>query len=211
MPPLRGLDATTHRWSFDAPAEAILIPHAPVEVIELDCGDAADWGAAGRELARRVSSHVTVHVHRFDATVVRALCWPVAEANPTILWDLVIHGTPPSPAELRALRDLWPHEIGYLDRVAVFARSEPSPDWSKATPRIALVVSAEIPLDPLAYEGIALVFWRLSDEPSAAELAAVVTRGGEGVVTVGPAEDALVRWAEEQSLLLWCAPAVPAT
>ncbi|HZG69614.1 MAG TPA: hypothetical protein VEZ12_22970, partial [Herpetosiphonaceae bacterium] len=184
-------------------------PSAPLEVLELDCAASRDWRAAGLEVAHRVSSHLTVHVHCFDAAVVRAFCWPIAEANSTIIWDLVIDDVPPTPAELRALRDAWPHEIGYLDRVAVFARPEPIPAFFKATPRFVLVVPADSLLDPLAYEGIALIFWRLPDTPSRADLAAVAARGGEGVVA-GMEQEDLASWAEEHGLLLWRAPKVQA-
>jgi hypothetical protein len=206
MPHLRGLDDAAYSASSGGTGN----PSAPLDVLELDCAASRDWHAAGQEVAHRVSSHLTVRIHHFDAVVVRAFCWPIAEANPTILWDLVIDGAPSTPAELRALRDAWPHEIGYLDRVAVFARPEPIPAFFKATPRIVLVVPAGSPLDPLAYEGIALVFWRLPDTPSRADLAAVAARGGEGVVSAGVEHDELASWAEEQGLLLWYAPDVQA-
>jgi hypothetical protein len=182
----------------------------PVDELEVDCSEDCDWRSIGQELAHRASSHVTVYARNFDETIVRELCWPIAEANPTILWDLITEDLPPSPAELRALREAWPHEIGYLDRVAVFARPEPSPAWTKVSPRMALVVDAGAPVEPLAYEGIALVLWRLPDMPSPQDLAMVMSRGGDGVVVAENSADATVTaWAEAQGLLLWHLPAVP--
>lgn len=189
-------------------AQVLSTADRPIDRLEVDCASVQDWGTLSRQLAGRVASHVTVNVQHFDRDVVRAFCWPIAEANPTILWDLLIEGVAPSPAELRELREDWPHDIGYLDRVAVFSRPLPSPPWTRVTPRMALIVDLDAPVDPLAYEGIALVVWRLPVAPSSADLRTVTARGGDGIVVAADGVDQeLQTWAEEQGLLLWRVPA----
>jgi radical SAM superfamily enzyme YgiQ (UPF0313 family) len=205
MPELASFSATHGIWSSSdrGPLPADL--PALIDYLEVDCQDDVAWEVAGRTLVGRVASRVTVEVRNFDAATLRRLVWPIAQANPTSIWDVLIEDALPPPAELRQLRAEWPHEIGYLDRVAVYHRPVPDPPWEKATPRFVLVLPWGTPLDPLRYEGTALVMWRLHGRPSAALLAEVAAYGGDGIVVEdGDAADlALEEWQQEHGLLLW--------
>jgi hypothetical protein len=205
MPELTSFSSTHGIWSSSdgAPLPAEL--PALVDYLEVDCQNSIAWEVAGRTLAGRVASRATVEVRNFDAATLRRLVWPIAHANPTIIWDVLIEDALPPPAELRQLHAEWPHEIGYLDRVAVYHRPVPDPPWEKATPRFVLVLPWGMPLDPLRYEGTALVMWRLPRRPSATLLAEVAAYGGDGIVVEdGDAADlALEEWQQEHGLLLW--------
>jgi hypothetical protein len=200
MPELAGLRATHGCWSSK---DADDIP-ALVDYLVVDSRDIQDWERVGHALARRVASRVTVRVRHFDAEVVRRLCGPIAQANPTICWDIVVDGDAPEPSMLRRLHADWPHATGYLDRIAVYERIAPEPPYGKATPRFVLLAPWGTALDPLRYEGIARIFWRL--DPSEADLQAVAASGGAGIVVgEGDAEvmAKLACWSEEHGLVVW--------
>ncbi len=175
-----------------------------VDYLDVDCEAPVRWDTAGRALACHVASRVTIRVRNFDAAKLRRLVWPIAAANPTIVWDVLIEDVLPDPAELRDLRAAWPHAIGYLDRVAVYARPAPEPPWEKATPRFVLVVPWGTPLDPLRYERTALVMWRLPRSPSPSLLAEVGAYSGDGIVVEEGGSDDVVpaEWLRDNGLLL---------
>jgi radical SAM superfamily enzyme YgiQ (UPF0313 family) len=204
MPELAGFSASHGVWdSGDGSLPPDDLPPL-IDYLEVDCADVLDWESAGRELAGRVASRVTLRARNFDAAILRRLVWPIAAANLAILWDVLIEDALPDPGELRALKDEWPHAIGYLDRVAVYNQIEPVPEWQKATPRFTLVVSWGTDVDPLRYEGSALVLWRLDETCIEDQLAAVARYGGDGIVVPAGAadEDTLRQWQERQGLLL---------
>ena len=207
MPELAGPRALHRTWSS---RDSILFaPEIPqlVDFVEVDCAHARDWEAMGEALARRVASRVTVRLRHWDPWVARQLCWPIAHANPTIVWDVLIEGEPPPPGELRTLRNEWPHQIGYLDRIAVYNRAVPEPAWLKATPRIVLLPTWGSAVDPLSYEGLALVIWRFAGLPTEHELANVPVRGGDGIIVESEATSdmqvVLEQWRAAHGLLAW--------
>ena len=210
MPELAGLHATHGDWSSeDAALMPAEIPRL-VDFLRVDCRHVLEWEAAGAALAGRVASRVTVYVRAFNARVVRRFCRPIALANPTIVWDVLIEGEPPPAHELRELRDEWSHQTGYLDRIAVYTRPTPEPEWARATPRFVLLPCWGTDADPLNYEGIALLLWRFSRQPTEAELAAVPARGGDGIVVeaepAAETDERLKQWQAAHGLLLWRSP-----
>ncbi len=201
IPEPRGLAAEHGGWSSHA-ADAAL--PTLLDYIRLDCQHERDWEHLGRRLARHVASRVTLHVRDFDADVIRRMCWPIAHANPTICWDIVLDGDMPEPNILRALRDEWPHTIGYLDRIAVYERADPEPPHGQATPRFVVVMPWGTTLDPLRYEGTARIFWRI--DPADAELRAIAAYGGDGIVVTHQDAEThamLERWSAEHGFAVW--------
>ncbi|HSH77189.1 MAG TPA: cobalamin-dependent protein [Herpetosiphonaceae bacterium] len=210
MPELAGLHATHGRWSSED--AALFRPEIPrlVDYLHVDCRHGVDWDAAGAALAGCVASRVTVYVRAFVAQVLRRFCRPIALANPTIVWDVLIEGEPPPAHELREMRDEWPHETGYLDRIAVYTRPAPEPEWARATPRFVLLPRWGMDADPLRYEGLALLLWRFNGQPTQADLAAVPVRGGDGIVVEDAratgTDESLRQWQTAHGLLLWRLP-----
>ncbi len=209
MPELAGYTAIHAAWSSaeGIPLHVELPPL--IDYLDVDCHDLVDWRAAGASLSRRVASRVTVRVRNFDRTVLQTLCWPIAEANPTILWDILIEDALPSSSELRSLRADWPHTIGYLDRVAVYARPNPEPAWEKATPRFVLTLPWGTQLDPLRYEGIALVMWKLMGSPTRDLLDQVAAYDGDGIIlddTAALDDEMLRAWGQEYGFQVWPVP-----
>ena len=205
MPELAGFAVSHGAWSSGDPVAHLSPLPRVVDYLDVDCDDRLDWAAAGSALAARVASRVTARVRHFDAAVLRELCWPIAAENPTILWDVVVEDALPPAEELHALRNAWPHEIGYLDRVAVYARQLPDPPWEKATPRFVVVAPWGAAVDPLRYEGIALLLWRIEGPLTPALLEAIAAYGGDGVVVEPSAADtdAIRAWEAEHGRLVW--------
>ncbi|MBA3946562.1 MAG: cobalamin B12-binding domain-containing protein [Herpetosiphonaceae bacterium] len=171
----------------------------------LDCIADQDWAALGAQIADHVTAHFTLFVHNFDPTVVRTFAWPIAEANLTIHWDIVICGLAPEPTVLHGLHQAWPHQIGYLDRVAVYQQAQPEPPYRKVTPRWTLLLRA-MTIDPLRYEGIAHIVWEVEAEQLAAQLAALERHGGAGILVHGgdEADREIVRsWQQEIGWPAW--------
>lgn len=206
MPEYAEFTAQHGRWSSHNAHDSGNLPLL-IDYLDVDCTDSIAWNTVGAALADAVASRITVHVLNYAPDVIRALCWPIAEANPTILWDIIIDGDTPPPAELRMLHADWPHAIGYLDRVGVYRRPEPEPGWEKTTPRFVIIATWETALDPLRYEGIATLIWRLQNEPTDAVLSTIAAYGGDGII-LDPLyiEGNLARltaWQEEHGLLIW--------
>lgn len=204
MPELAGYAIAHGHWSPDVGLDDVDAPPL-IDVLDVDCHRPIDWHTAGQQLAPRIASRVTVRARSFDVATVRELCWPIAEANSTILWDIVVEDCLPDPSDLRALREAWPHTTGYLDRVAVYGRMEPEPAWQKSTPRFVLVVAWGTQLDPLRYEGIATVMWRLPVDAGAGLLDEIATFGGDGIVVEDTLLDDgdIVAWQDRHGLLVW--------
>ncbi|GIV97797.1 MAG: hypothetical protein KatS3mg057_2454 [Herpetosiphonaceae bacterium] len=184
------------------PPQGIRTQGWPVDLIEIDCAAPAAWEAEGRRLARSVAAHLTLVVHHPDLSVLRHFCWPVAAANPTIHWDVVLAGAPPA-AELRALRDEWPHEIGYLDRVAVYRLPRPEPPYSKTTPRLFIIQPLDTPVEPLAYEGLAEMIWQIDEADPVRDLDHASLRGGSGILIAGSSLPAVEGLAGQLGWRIW--------
>ena len=165
---------TTHGW--------------PIHTLVVDCAAAwslDEWRQRGAALADAVASHVVVVAHHADLAVIEALCWPIAQANPTIHWDVILDDPTLAARNVRELGERWPHEIGYLDRVAVYRRSQPQPAWSKVSPRWWLVADWQDALDPLRFEGVAEIVWRVNGAAIARALPTIEARGGAGLLIEG--------------------------
>ncbi len=150
-------------WNSPAPAP-LASAGTPIAHIAIDCAAPlalGQWQAHGAQLAQHVASHVVLKATHADLAVIEALCWPIAAANPSLHWDVIIDDPTVPAAALRELGARWPHTIGYLDRIAVYRRLTPSPDWYKITPRWWVVASWGSQHDPLAYEGVADWVWRV--------------------------------------------------
>ncbi len=177
----------------------------PLKAYVLDCAADEDWAALGTQVAGQVAAHLTLFIHNFDPAIVRAFAWPVATANLTIHWDIVISGVAPEPTVLRDLHQAWPHHIGYLDRVAVYQQPQPDPPYRKVTPRWTLLLR-NLTIDPLRYEGLAQVVWELEAEQLDTQLAALERLGGAGILVHGgdEADRALARsWQQEIGWPIW--------
>lgn len=170
----------------------------PIARIQLNCAadrSLAEWQALGASLKADVANHVVVLADQTNLEVVRAFCWPIAAANPTIHWDIIVDRAELSAKHIRALTAQWPHEIGYLDRVAVYRRSTPEQAWSKVSPRWWVVVDWQETCDPLWFEGVAEFVWRVPAAALTLALPALAVRGGTGIIVDG------ARGQEEQHLL----------
>ncbi|HEY1012036.1 MAG TPA: radical SAM protein, partial [Herpetosiphonaceae bacterium] len=185
--------------------QALQAAGPPIDRLALDCAaplSLADWAERGAALARSVASHLVVEAFNADLAVIEALCLPIAAANPTIHWDLVLDDPALAPAELRALRGRWPHEVGYLDRVAVYRSWRPEPDWHVVSPRLWLAAPWGDPLDLLRFEGLAEIVWRLPatlPDPSAlaeSGAAAVIVEADDEHIRQALAEAGLRVWAQ---------------
>jgi radical SAM superfamily enzyme YgiQ (UPF0313 family) len=160
----------------------------PIQHIQLDCAaelSLAEWAALGLGSASEVASHVVVVAHNSDLAVIEALCWPIAQANPTIHWDIILDDPQLAAKPLRELTERWPHEIGYLDRIAVYRRPVPEPAWSKVSPRWWMLADWQADCDPLRFEGVAEMVWRVPAAQIVASLPDLLERGGTGVVIAG--------------------------
>ncbi len=208
MPELAGLQAAYGMWSSEDERGVGCYSLPPlVDLLDVDCDHPIDWLAAGALLAGRVASRVTVRVRNFDVAVLRELCWPIARDNLTILWDIIVDSDLPPSAVLRNLRGEWPHEIGYLDRVAVYSQPAPQPEWLQVTPRFVILAPWENRLEPLDYEGIAQIVWRMDQAPAPEVLAAIAAYGGDGIVVRDMSEDgAVTAWQTEHGMLVWNDP-----
>lgn len=182
---------------------ALRVAGRPVDRLALDCAaplSLAQWSERGAALAGVVASHLVVEARNADLAVVEALCQPIAAANPTSHWDLLLDDPTVAPAALRALRQRWPHEIGYLDRVAVYRNLRPEPDWHAVTPRLWLVAPWGEPLDMLRFEGLAEVAWRL---PGALPPPALLAESGAAAVIVEACDDETRAALHEAGLRVW--------
>jgi radical SAM superfamily enzyme YgiQ (UPF0313 family) len=172
----------------------------PIDRLELDCAaplSPAEWRAHGAELAEQAASHMVVIARNPDLAVLEALCWPIAAANPSIHWDIVLDSPPIAARSLRELGARWPHMIGYLDRIAVYRRPQPEPAWSQVTPRWWVIAGWESAGDPLQFEGIADLVWRVTADQADAALRELEFRGGSGMLLAGPAAtDVAARFVE---------------
>lgn len=178
----------------------------PLDQYTLDCAEQADWSARGRRLAPRVGAHFTLFVHDFDPEVLQSFAWPIAMDNLTIHWDVVLVGAPPPPAILRALHAAWPHEVGYLHRIAVYQRATPEQPYHKVSPRWTLLVPWDTTVDPLAYEGIAQVVWQVRARDLPSSLDKIAAYGGSGLLIVGKDEvpgEVISTWQEATGLSVW--------
>jgi hypothetical protein len=157
----------------------------------------AAWRDYGAELAEQAASHVVVIARNPDLTVLEAVCWPIAAANPSIHWDIILDSPAIAARSLRELGARWPHAIGYLDRIAVYRRPQPEPAWSQVTPRWWVSAGWESAGDPLQFEGIAELVWLVPSEQAAAALRELEFRGGSGILLSGPAAtDVAARFVE---------------
>ncbi len=160
----------------------------PIQSLQLDCAAPlalAEWAALGQGSAAEVASHVVVVARHSDLAVIEALCWPIAQANPTIHWDIILDDQQLAARDLRELTERWPHAIGYLDRIAVYRRPSPEPAWSKVTPRWWIVVDWQADCNPLRFEGVAELVWRVPAASVVASLPELAERGGTGIVIDG--------------------------
>ncbi|KPL87060.1 B12-binding domain-containing radical SAM protein [Herpetosiphon geysericola] len=186
--------------------QAIRVIDQPIRTIVLDCGaelSLEQWQAQGQIYAHQVASHVVVIAKQSDLAVLEAFCWPIAQANLTIHWDIVLD-QPLAPNALRQLQQRWPHTIGYLDRIAVYRRWQAEPDWVQVTPRWWINCNWQQPLDPLSYEGIAEVVWRVPADQANTAIPALNRRGGTGIVL--EAEHFVPAWQELSEHLPILAP-----
>jgi hypothetical protein len=114
-------------------------------------------------------------------------------ANPATLFDLYLVGDrAPAPEQLRAWRAALPFTPGYLDRVAVYRRATPAPEFDRVSPRIWLVLPWTAQAEPWAYEGVAELIWEYglgADETP--PLAAWERAGGAGIWVRGASAEAL--------------------
>ncbi|MFD3167162.1 radical SAM protein [Herpetosiphon sp. NSE202] len=164
--------------------QAIRVIDQPIRTIVLDCRaelNLEQWQAQGQTYAQQVASHVVVVAKQSDLAVLEAFCWPIAQANLSIHWDIVLD-QPLAPNALRQLQQRWPHSIGYLDRIAVYRRWQAEPDWLQVTPRWWINCNWREQLDPLSYEGIAEVVWRVPADQANTAIPALNRRGGTGIV-----------------------------
>ena len=164
----------------------------PIHTLMLDC--AADmtleqWRELGKNHADHVASHVIVIAQNSSLNVIEAFCDPIAHANPTIHWDIICDDPTLDPQAIRAVSQRWHHRIGYLDRVAVYRRIVPEPAWFQITPRWWIVVDWRESLDPLRFEAIADVVWRVDHDDFDQAIANIMQRGGSGVVVAGELND----------------------
>ncbi|GAC1643176.1 MAG: hypothetical protein NVS4B8_12980 [Herpetosiphon sp.] len=177
-----------------------------VPILRLVCDCSSAQAEAGADVVRQVGAHLTVFVRHWDAVGFERWCRPIAEANRTTHWDVVIEGVLPSPAVLRSLRRAWPHETGYLDRVAVFQQRSPTAAGEPVSPRWWLLIPWGTAGDPLAYEGIASLVWVMDGDRFASEHLKLERRGGTGlaIVDAEPAvREAIEDWNTQHGLLIW--------
>ena len=182
------LNTNCHQASANATPNSVTTHGWPIHTLVVDCAAAwslDEWRQRGAALADAVASHVVVVAHYADLAVLEALCWPIAEANPTIHWDVILDDPTLAARNVRELGERWPHEIGYLDRVAVYRRSQPQPAWSKVSPRWWLVADWQDALDPLRFEGVAEIVWRVNGADIARALPTIEARGGAGLLIEG--------------------------
>lgn len=135
--------------------------------------------SARTEAGRAVHADVVAYVATPDHACITQLAnhvdvhttWPLSPAwqdwlvaaivaNPSTLFDLtLVCTTPPDPAALCGWRAALPDTPGYLDRVAVFARELPEPDYVRVSPRLWLQLPWSSPVDTDAYAGLAGIEW----------------------------------------------------
>ncbi|WP_043097992.1 B12-binding domain-containing radical SAM protein [Kallotenue papyrolyticum] len=140
--------------------------------------------------------------------------------NPSTLIDLYLLADTscPTPDALRRWREQLPFAPGYLDRVAVFRNSTPTPEYGRVSPRVLLVLPWTAQVDPSAYADCAAIVWRFDlERDSALPLGAWTAAGGSGIwlhlpSTLAPhARAALLAearaWAADTGRMLW--PADP--
>lgn len=186
--------------------QAIRVIDQPIRSIMLDCRaefSLNEWQEQGQSYADQVASHVVIVAHHSDLAVIEAFCWPIAQANLTIHWDIVLD-QPLAPNALRQLQQRWPHTIGYLDRIAVYRRWQAEPAWVQVTPRWWIRCDWQQALDPLSYEGLAEVVWQVDAAQASTAIPILNRRGGTGIVI--EAEQFEPTWQELSEHLAILAP-----
>lgn len=189
------LDALCRRAASDEP------------VTQLWLLDVASVAAAVNDIAR-LAAHVDVVV-AWDDPMVRVaahdLLRRALEANPTTLFDCYLLAEEPIEVdELRAWRDELPFVPGYLDRVAVYRRAEPVPEFERVSPRLWLVLPWTAEADPEQYTGVAEIVWSYElHGDSEPPLGAWRVAGGAGVWVRDASASLVAQWRDISTLLLW--------
>ncbi len=176
-------------------------------VTQLWLVDDASIAAAADDVVR-LAAHVDVVV-AWDDPAVRAaaheLLARALQANPTTLFDCyLLSQEQAGPKELHAWRDDLPFVVGYLDRVAVYRRSEPLVEYERVSPRLWLVLPWTAEADPDSYKGVAEIIWSYelagdSEPPLGAWRAA----GGAGVWVRDVSAALAGEWRERTPVLVW--------
>ncbi len=177
--------------------------------------DEQEWIVAGESIDQLVS-HVDVVIP--SSSVLRLSSDWLAQAivaNPSTIFDLyLLDDEPPAPDELRAWRDALPYQPGYLDRVAVYSRPEPTPAHQRVSPRCFLVLPWAASAEPETYRDVAEIIWRFTlMEGEAAPFHAWEAAVGAGIAlhvaescTDAYREQVLAdvrAWEEETGRMVW--------
>jgi radical SAM superfamily enzyme YgiQ (UPF0313 family) len=125
--------------------------------------------------------------------------------NPSSLIDLYfLCENPPSPHDLRALRERLPFQPGYLDRVAVYRREAPAPPYERVSPRLFLVLPWTAQADPREYAGSAEIVWEYRVAPGEEPpFAAWEAAGGAGIWVRGAPPEMVATWRTQTPTRLW--------
>jgi radical SAM superfamily enzyme YgiQ (UPF0313 family) len=176
--------------------------------------DEQRWTEARKSIGQ-LASHVDIIAPSSVVSRRSSLMRSAIELNPSTIFDLyVLTDTPPAPDELRAWREALPYQAGYLDRVAVYSRHEPTPPHQRVSPRCFLVLPWTASVEPEAYRGVAEIIWRFSlAEGYAIPWHAWEAAGGAGIAlsfAAGCTDEyraqALVEareWEQETGRMVW--------
>ena len=190
-------------WLLPPAIQAIEAYGSPINLLHIDCAvpwSLERWQEQGELLARQVARHVVVHVQQSNLAVLAALCWPIAQANPTIHWDILLDDPTLLAADLRTLAAQWPHQIGYLDRIAVYRQLKPEPAWFQVTPRWWLLLPWHTTLEPLRFEGVATVVWLVAAAEWDAAWPTLQAQGAEYIIVSGALSDAILRTCADMNV-----------
>lgn len=122
---------------------SLLALDAPIErlVFELESGNQS---LELPKLARKLASEVTLWLRlgKFESSELvetQTILAKLSEPNPTGVWHIFIEGERPlTPSERKQLVQAIQHEVGYLDRLAVFALAEHDPSRFPESPSVNL-------------------------------------------------------------------------
>ena len=96
------------------------------------------------------------------------------------------------------------NRLQYLDRVAVYRRSEPHPPYARVSPRIWLVLAWVSQIEAQRYAGVAEVIWAYDLAPGEEPpLHAWANAGGAGMWVRGLSADDMAALRERTDIWVW--------
>ncbi|HNP85734.1 MAG TPA: cobalamin-dependent protein [Kouleothrix sp.] len=188
--------------SSDNPPYMAATAMQPISRVSFADADRFVWDGAKPD---QLANHVDVVARWADAEQVASWLAAAITANPSTLFDCYMFAdVAPMPSALREWRAALPFQPGYLDRVAVYRQTMPTPDYLRVSPRLWLVLPWSAQAEPADYQDSAEIIWTYdlyADE--APPLRAWAAAGGAGVWVRGRTATELAQWRAASSLQLW--------